>query len=81
MRVMFGAMAASVLVVAGASAQTAPGPVPAAMMTQRSVNIFRRFAADPAKEIGFYVDVVGVRPLTPLTTPGGGQMSLLAIET
>ena len=65
--------------VAVLSAQTSPAP--AAMMTQRSVNIFRRFAADRTKELEFYADVVGVRPLTPLTTPGGGQMSLFAIET
>jgi len=77
MNLKFCAIALALSAAVAVAAQTAP----AEMMTQPSVNIFRRFAADRTKELEFYADVVGVRPLTPLTTPGGGQMSLFAIET
>lgn len=56
-------------------------PAPAAMMTQDSVNVFRRFSIDRAKDLEFYADVLGLQPLRGLNMPGGGQMSLFHIGT
>lgn len=58
----------------------APPPVRlASLSTQPSMNVFRRFAADPQKMVGFYTDVLGLRKLPSFNMPGGGQMVLLAI--
>jgi len=62
-----------------AIAQTTP--VPATLMTQDSVNVFRRFSIDRAKDLEFYGDVIGLQPLNGLNMPGGGQMSLFHIGT
>jgi len=67
--------------VAALSAQTSPGPAPASLMTQDSVNVFRRFSVDRAKDLAFYNDVIGLQPLNALNMPGGGQMSLFHIGT
>jgi len=67
--------------VAAVSAQTAPGKAPATLMTQDSVNVFRRFSVDRAKVLEFYGDVIGLEKLPGLNMPGGGQMSLLHIGT
>ena len=72
-----------VLMIAGAvavlSAET--GPTPASLLTQDSVNVFRRFSIDRAKDLEFYGDVIGLQPLNALNMPGGGQMSLFHIGT
>jgi predicted enzyme related to lactoylglutathione lyase len=68
------AVAASAIVVA----QT---PAPASLMTQDSVNVFRRFSIDRAKDLEFYGEVVALQPLNALNMPGGGQMSLFHIGT
>src|SRR2546421_8961720 len=60
--------------------QAAP-PAPASLMTQDSVNVFRRFAVDRDKVLAFYADVIGLQPLNALNMPGGGQMSLFHIGT
>jgi predicted enzyme related to lactoylglutathione lyase len=62
-----------------AIAQTTP--VPAALMTQDSVNVFRRFSIDRAKDLEFYGEVIGLQSLNGLNMPGGGQMSLFHIGT
>jgi predicted enzyme related to lactoylglutathione lyase len=67
--------------VAAMSAQTAAGKAPAALMTEDSVNVFRRFSVDRAKVLEFYGDVIGLETLPALNMPGGGQMSLLHIGT
>jgi predicted enzyme related to lactoylglutathione lyase len=67
--------------VAAVSAQTAPGRAPATLMTEDSVNVFRRFSVDRAKVLAFYGDVIGLEALPALNMPGGGQMSLLHIGT
>jgi predicted enzyme related to lactoylglutathione lyase len=70
------------LLVGGASvAALAQTPVPASLMTQDSVNVFRRFSIDRAKDLEFYGEVVGLQPLNALNMPGGGQMSLFHIGT
>jgi catechol 2,3-dioxygenase-like lactoylglutathione lyase family enzyme len=51
----------------------------ASLSTQPSMNVFRRFAGDPARMLGFYNDVLGLRKLPSLNMPGGGQMMLLEI--
>jgi catechol-2,3-dioxygenase len=69
-----------VLVVAGAAfAQTAQTPSLAALSTQPSMNVFRRFSVDAAKMTGFYGDVLGLKALPPLRMPGGGSMILFQI--
>src|SRR3954464_11728170 len=59
--------------------QTASPPVPASLMTQDSVNVFRRFSVDRAKDLAFYGDAIGLQPLNALNMPGGGQMALFHI--
>jgi predicted enzyme related to lactoylglutathione lyase len=77
MRTMVGAMVGILLVVT-TSAQTS---APASLMTQDSVNVFRRFSIDRAKDLEFYGDVIGLQSLNGLNMPGGGQMSLFHIGT
>jgi len=69
--------------VAGAAAvlSAETTPTPASFMTQDSVNVFRRFSIDRAKDLEFYGDVIGLQPLNALNMPGGGQMSLFHIGT
>jgi len=74
-------MKAAVFLVASAVAIAQSPAPPAAMMTQDSVNVFRRFSADRAKELAFYRDAIGLLPLNALNMPGGGQMSLFSIAT
>ncbi len=69
---------AAALLVATASAQT---PVPASLMTQESVNVFRRFSTDRDRDLAFYGEVIGLQPLNALNMPGGGRMSLFHIGT
>ena len=73
-------LAFAVALAAGAAAQTA-GPAPATLMTQDSVNVFRRFSVDREKVLAFYGEVIGLQPLSALNMPGGGQMSLFHIGT
>jgi predicted enzyme related to lactoylglutathione lyase len=73
-------LSAAALAAAVALAETA-GPAPAALMTQDSVNVFRRFSADRSKVLEFYGDVLGLQPATTLNMPGGGQMSQFHIGT
>ena len=51
----------------------------AALSTQPSMNVFRRFAVEPAKMAGFYSEVLGLKQLPTLNMPGGGQMMLFQI--
>jgi predicted enzyme related to lactoylglutathione lyase len=67
------------LVAGLAIAQTAP--IPATLMTQDSVNVFRRFSIERAKDLEFYGEVIGLQPLNGLNMPGGAQMSLFHIGT
>ena len=53
-------LSAVALAAAVALAETA-GPAPATLMTQESVNVFRRFSVDRAKVLEFYGDVVGLQ--------------------
>ena len=62
-------------------AQGGQSPVPASMMTQESVNVFRRFAVEREKDLAFYADALGIPALNALNMPGGGQMSLFHIGT
>jgi predicted enzyme related to lactoylglutathione lyase len=78
MRVMRGAAAIGILLGATVAAET---PAPVSLMTQDSVNVFRRFSTDRAKDLEFYGDVIGLQALNGLNMPGGGQMSLFNIGT
>jgi predicted enzyme related to lactoylglutathione lyase len=49
-----------------------------ALSTQPSMNVFRRFAADRAKMVGFYGDVLGLKQL-PSIKLGSGEMILFQI--
>ena len=57
----------------------AQAPSLAALSTQPSMNVFRRFAVESAKMTGFYGGVLGLNALPPLRMPGGGQMILFQI--
>jgi predicted enzyme related to lactoylglutathione lyase len=59
----------------------AAGPAPATLMTQDSVNVFRRFSVDRAKVLEFYGDVLGLQLSPTLNMPGGGQMSQFHVGT
>ena len=43
------------------------------------MNVFRRFAVEPAKMAGFYAEVLGLKQLPSLNMPGGGQMMLFEV--
>ena len=75
------ALALACCVAADASAQTTAGKAPAALMTQASVNVFRRFSVDRAKVLAFYGEIVGLQAAPGINMPGGGQMSILNIGT
>jgi|SoiMethySBSTD1v2_1073268.scaffolds.fasta_scaffold00709_4 predicted enzyme related to lactoylglutathione lyase len=64
-----------------ASNANAEAPSLAALSTQPSMNVFRRFAVDASKMTGFYGDVLGLKALPPIRMPGGGQMILFQIGT
>ena len=51
------------------------------LLTQASMNVFRRFAADREKMLTFYGDVLALRPLPTINMPGGGQMVLFQVGT
>ena len=72
---------ACVLVVAGAclEAQSGASASLASLSTQPSMNVFRRFAVEPAKMASFYSEVLGLEQLPTLNMPGGGQMMLFKI--
>jgi len=53
----------------------------ASLLTQPSMNVFRRFAVDRAKMLAFYGDVLGLTPLPPIGMPGGSQMSRFRVGT
>jgi predicted enzyme related to lactoylglutathione lyase len=74
-------LAALLCLCAASVGAVAQATAPATLMTQESVNVFRRFAIDRAKDLEFYGEVVGLQPLRGLTMPGGGQMSLFHIGT
>ena len=57
------------------------GPSPATLMTQDSVNLFRRFSVDRERVLAFYNDAVGLQTAPTLNMPGGGQMSQFHIGT
>jgi catechol-2,3-dioxygenase len=63
----------------GAVAQTTRTPSLAALSTQPSMNVFRRFSTDAATMTGFYGDVLGMKALPPLRMPGGGTMILFQV--
>jgi hypothetical protein len=67
------------LAAAPAGAQSGHGVSLAALSTQPSMNVFRRFAVDPAKMASFYSEVLGLKQLPSLNMPGGGQMMLFEI--
>lgn len=53
----------------------------AALSTQPSMNVFRRFAVDTAKMIEFYGDVLGLRSMPPIGLGGGNQMIRFQVGT
>jgi predicted enzyme related to lactoylglutathione lyase len=74
-RLLMAALAAAV-----ALAETAQ-PSPATLLTQDSVNVFRRFSVDRAKVLEYYSDVIGLAPSPSINMPGGGQMSQFHVGT
>ncbi len=67
-------------IAASARAQ-APRESLAPLLTQPSMNVFRRFTVDRAKMVEFYGDVLGLKPLPPIGMPGGGQMTRFQVGT
>jgi predicted enzyme related to lactoylglutathione lyase len=62
-----------------AGAQSGEAVSLASLSTQPSMNVFRRFAVEPAKMASFYGEVLGLKQLPSLNMPGGGQMMLFEI--
>jgi hypothetical protein len=52
----------------------------ASLSTQPSMNVFRRFAVEPAKMVGFYGDVLGLKSL-PSIKLAGGEMIQFGVGT
>src|SRR5262249_37962794 len=80
-RAMKAAACACVLVALLSFDIAAPAPLVrslSALSTQPSMNVFRRFAADRAKMVGFYGDVLGLK-LLPSIKLGSGEMILFQI--
>jgi len=71
------------LLLAGAMPALAEDPAGslAALSTQPSMNVFRRFAVDRARMIEFYGDVLGLKQLPSLQLGGGNEMILFQIGT
>ena len=61
------------------AAQSSSSVSLASLSTQPSMNVFRRFAVEPAKMAGYYSEVLGLKQLPSLNMPGGGQMMLFQI--
>ena len=53
----------------------------ASLLTQPSMNVFRRFTVDRAKVLEFYGDVLGLKALPPIGMAGGNQMSRFQVGT
>ena len=70
-----------VFVVIDAAAQSGASAPLASLSTQPSMNVFRRFAGDPARMARYYGEVLGLKQLPSLNMPGGGQMMLFQIGT
>lgn len=68
-----------VLAAVPAAAQSGEAASLASLSTQPSMNVFRRFAVEPAKMASFYSEVLGLKQLPSLNMPGGGQMMLFEI--
>ena len=68
-----------VAVAVPAAAQSSSPVSLASLSTQPSMNVFRRFAAEPEKMAAFYSEVLGLKQLPSLNMPGGGQMMLFQI--
>src|SRR5215467_9383166 len=73
-------MSAAAVVAAIALGELA-GSTPATLMTQDSVNVFRRFSVEREKVLAFYSDAVSLQTAPTLNMPGGGQMSQFHIGT
>jgi len=80
MKLFASACALGAFMSVGVVAQAPPASL-AALSTQPSMNVFRRFAVDATKMTGFYGDVLGLKALPPIRMPGGGQMILFGIGT
>jgi catechol 2,3-dioxygenase-like lactoylglutathione lyase family enzyme len=52
----------------------------ASLSTQPSMNVFRRFAVEPAKMVSFYGEVLGLKPL-PSIKLAGGEMIQFGVGT
>jgi len=53
----------------------------ASLSTQPSMNVFRRFAVEPAKMVSYYGEVLGLSSLPSINMPGGGQMIQFGVGT
>ena len=87
-------VAAAIAAVLGLAEATGPSPfdfaqgvpsdsrgTPASLLTQESVNVFRRFSVEREKVLTFYSDAVGLQTAPSINMPGGGQMSQFHIGT
>ena len=68
-----------IVVTVPVAAQSSSAVSLASLSTQPSMNVFRRFAVEPAKMASFYSEVLGLKQLPSLNMPGGGQMMLFQI--
>lgn len=63
------------------AAQSASSVSLASLSTQPSMNVFRRFAVEPAKMVSYYGEVLGLSALPSINMPGGGQMIQFGVGT
>jgi catechol 2,3-dioxygenase-like lactoylglutathione lyase family enzyme len=68
------------MVAVPAAAQSGSSVSLAALSTQPSMNVFRRFAVEPAKMVSFYGEVLGLKPL-PSIKLAGGEMIQFGVGT
>lgn len=79
MRALIHACLVLALVVPVAAQSGSPVSL-ASLSTQPSMNVFRRFAVEPAKMVSFYGEVLGLKPL-PSIKLAGGEMIQFGVGT
>ncbi len=84
MRSSLTALALRAVLFTGLSSHAIDGATPgslAALSTQPSMNVFRRFAVDKAKMIEFYGDVLGLRSMPPIRLGPDNEMIRFQVGT
>lgn len=81
---VYTALLIASLITIAAAADPDPGNVPdttASLLWQPSMNVFRRYTAEPEKMVRFYGDVLGLQPLPGIKLGNGARLVLFQVGT